>query len=197
LVDMYIIECCRNCPNSLLDLEYVAALVKEVFDAADFNLRQRERLQTDRPLHHQIFRVGIAGCPNSCSQPQIKDFGIQGQLIPQSAEGCVFCGKCVLACPDGAITMTDSGPDINRNMCLNCGICIRKCPSGALRAAGTGFRLLAGGKLGRRPRLATPEPDIADEYQVKEYLSQKLELLLQEGKPGERLGQLLEKINGA
>lgn len=195
--DMYAIERCRNCPNSLLDLEQTAALVKEVFDGTDFNRRQKERLQTDRPMHHQIFRVAIAGCPNSCSQPQIKDLGIQGQLIPRAGEGCTLCGECVQACPDGAVTLTENGPDINRDICLNCGICVSKCPSGALLAAETGFRLLAGGKLGRRPRLATPEPDMADERQVKEFLRRTLELLLQKGKPGERLGQLLDRINGA
>lgn len=191
---MYSIERCRNCPNSIIDLDAVEKLVKEVFESTAFNQKQKTRLQTDRPMHHQIFRVAIAGCPNSCSQPQIKDFGIQGQLVPSLAEGCILCGECARSCPDQAIELNESGPEINRGLCLNCGVCVRKCPVGALRGQKSGYRLLAGGKLGRRPRLATVGIELANEDRLKKYLSETLSLLINRGNPGERLGQLLARI---
>ncbi len=194
---MYTVERCRNCPNSIIDLDSTEKLVKEVFDSTSFNQKQQARLQTDRPMHHQVFRVAIAGCPNSCSQPQIKDFGIQGQLVPSLGEGCTLCGECARSCPDGAIDMKEKGPEINREICLNCGVCVRRCPVGALQGCKTGYRVLAGGKLGRRPRLATVEVDLADENRLREYLSETIVLLLDRGKPGERLGQLLDRIKGA
>ena len=37
--------------------------------------------------------------------------------------------------------------------CLFCSDCIKTCTTGTIKEAKTGFRVLAGGKLGRHPRL--------------------------------------------
>lgn len=191
--DLYVIERCRNCPNALIDLDSTESLVKGIFEGANFNSRQKKRLRSDRPMHHQVFRVSISGCPNSCSQPQIKDIGIQGQTVPSVGEGCSLCGECALACPDSSITMGQEVPLIDANKCLNCGVCIKVCPTGAMQGTFTGYRVLAGGKLGRQPRLASLQLKLADQEQLHKCLSDKLELLLTSGKPGERLGQLMER----
>lgn len=190
---LYAIERCRNCPNAVVDLERVAEIMQNIFDEVQFDQRQSARLQTDRPLHHQIFRAAIAGCPNSCSQPQIKDFGVQGQMVPAPGAGCSSCGICASACLDGCITLATDGPVIDRDHCLNCGVCIRQCPTGAMGVSGQGCRVLAGGKLGRRPRLATVHLELAGNEQLGECLREMLEMLFQQGSLGERLGELLER----
>lgn len=191
---LYVVERCRNCPRALIKLEETEKIMHEVFEQADFNRQMAARLQTGRPLHHQIFKAAIAGCPNSCSQPQIKDFGVQGQLVPTLGKGCNSCEACVDACPDQCIQMAGGIPVINCHDCLNCGVCIRACPTGAMQAAEQGYRVTVGGKLGRRPRLATVHLDLANEKQLTESLDQMLGLLLSDGLPGERLGQLLDRM---
>lgn len=57
--EIYKITRCRDCPNAVINMASVEEAIKN------------------------IFQVAIAGCPNSCSQPQIKDFGLQGQVIPE------------------------------------------------------------------------------------------------------------------
>ncbi|MCL6638724.1 MAG: 4Fe-4S binding protein [Firmicutes bacterium] len=191
---LYVVERCRNCPNAVIDLDRVEKIINEVFEESQFDQRQSTRLRGDKHLHHQIFRAAIAGCPNSCSQPQIKDFGVQGQMVPVAGRDCGLCGVCASACPDGCIELAEDGPVIDSKRCLNCGICIRSCPAGTMRAAGSGYRVLAGGKLGRRPRLATVCLELADGGRLRMVLQQLLEFYFREGAPGERLGQLLNRI---
>lgn len=191
---MYAVERCRNCPNAVIDVDRTEKLFNEVFDSTGFDSRQAARLKTDRPMRHQVFRAAVAGCPNSCSQPQIKDFGVQGQVAPELGEGCNLCGACAGICPDHCIEVTQDGPAIDKENCLNCGICVRNCSTGALRPGGIGYRVLAGGKLGRRPRLAGVQLTLAGEKQMQECLQQMLELFLEKGLPGERPGQLLERL---
>lgn len=53
---------------------------------------------------------------------------------------CEKCGRCVLACPNGAheIRRTESGyvHDIDRKKCLGCGRCVQNCVKDALEVAG-------------------------------------------------------------
>lgn len=197
MTDLYVLERCRNCPNAVIDLNRTEEIMRNVFKETEFNRRQSDRLQTGRPLHHQIFRAAVAGCPNSCSQPQIKDFGVQGQLVPLPGPGCSLCGLCADICPDGCITIDEreNAPLIDRKKCLNCGICIRNCPTGGMQESGQGYKILAGGKLGRNPRLATVHLELADEDKLAASLKEFIELLLVQGHPGERLGKILERIN--
>jgi len=145
-------------------------------------------------LHHQMFHMALAGCPNSCSQPQIKDFGVQGQARPIPSEGCDQCGLCIEACPEGAIAKGNEGVIIDRHKCLNCGICARACPTGAMRVDKTGYRVLIGGKLGRRPRLATEMLAMANKEEVAASLFRCVELFLTSARPGERFGSLVERV---
>ncbi|MCF8011327.1 MAG: 4Fe-4S binding protein [Clostridiales bacterium] len=159
-----------------------------------FNSRQVSRLNTAKPMHHQVFQISLSGCPNSCSQPQIKDFGVQGQVIPEVGEGCTQCGKCVESCKEGAINYQSGNIVIDYGVCLKCGQCINICPEGVMQAKERGFNVLAGGKLGRHPRLASRLSPMAGEDHVLEYLKSCVELLLKEGKPGKRLGSIMDRV---
>jgi Pyruvate/2-oxoacid:ferredoxin oxidoreductase delta subunit len=49
-------------------------------------------------------------------------------FIPKvNEESCSSCGRCVKACPIGAIEKTDSSVKINEDICLGCGVCVRSC----------------------------------------------------------------------
>ncbi|AEF95152.1 nitrite and sulphite reductase 4Fe-4S region [Desulfotomaculum nigrificans CO-1-SRB] len=192
--ELYQINKCWDCHNALVDMDEAAKRLHEIFQEIDFSRRQLARLGGVKPKSHNIFQVAIAGCPNSCCQPQIKDFALQGQAVPEIGAGCTMCGLCVAACPDDCIVLGEAGPIIDRQVCLNCGKCAAKCPTGAIKINKRGYRVIRGGKLGRRPQLAQEVCSLTNVRGAAALLRETLDLLLQQGKPGERLGSLLQRL---
>lgn len=188
------IERCRDCPNAVIDTAALESELNRIMEVGDFAARRRQALGTDRPTHHQVVRLSISGCPNSCSQPQIKDVGIQGQAVPEVGEGCALCGRCVEECPDGAITLTDSGPALDRDFCLNCGRCSGVCPAGVITISHRGYRVLVGGKLGRHPRLAETAVALGGKKDLRRVLAAIVELLTDSVHASQRLGSALEEL---
>lgn len=45
---------------------------------------------------------------------------------------CTRCRLCETLCPDGVITFTDTGLEIDYTYCKGCGICAYECPVDAI-----------------------------------------------------------------
>jgi dissimilatory sulfite reductase (desulfoviridin) alpha/beta subunit len=75
--------------------------------------------------------------------------------------------------------------------CLGCGRCVAACPTGALAAGERGFRVLLGGKLGRHPRLAHELPGIFDTARTIAILEACLTLYKSRSRHGERFAEIL------
>ncbi|MCW7754014.1 hypothetical protein OOT00_08445 [Desulfobotulus sp. H1] len=108
----YKVETCLasgGCPRRTGETETLAARL-------DFCLAQRDilsfltkRIRGSLRTHHE-FRVAIAGCPNGCTQPQIRDMGILALCRPRVADmDCSRCGHCIHACPDKALSLNTDG----------------------------------------------------------------------------------------
>ncbi len=173
---------CRGCHNTVIDPADVAKTIIDALESVEFEKRLAARLNKPRPLHHELMHLAIAGCPNGCTQPQIKDFAAVGQVVVDAGPGCTRCGACVKACPDDCISLGGDGPVLDRDLCLNCGLCQKACLEGVLTAAGRGCRVLAGGKLGRRPRLAATMVPVASREQVADSVRECAELFLARGR---------------
>ena len=146
-------------------------------------------------LARHAFRAAAAECPNACSQPQIKDFGVIQLSLPGKGEGvCNSCGLCVKACAEKGIVINAKGPSINFELCARCGACVKVCPAGALRTEKKGFSVYIGGRLGRHPRLGLKVLDMTDEEGVLLALRAVVRAYLREGRPGERFGDLAGRL---
>lgn len=80
--------------------------------------------------------VFLKGCPLACwwcHNPESR--GEQAQLV-ERAERCLRCGRCVEACPEGAVAPTASGTATDLQLCHENGRCAEVCPSGAREIAG-------------------------------------------------------------
>jgi dissimilatory sulfite reductase (desulfoviridin) alpha/beta subunit len=143
-------------------------------------------------FHHE-FRISISHCPNSCSQPQIKDLGIIAAIYPGTQETlCSGCMACVDICKEKAVTLSDAPfPLIDTRACLGCGACVRACPTGSIRPKEQGYRVQLGGRLGRHPRLGRELPRIFTEDQVIDIVRACLAYYKQHSRAGQRFSALL------
>jgi dissimilatory sulfite reductase (desulfoviridin) alpha/beta subunit len=147
----------------------------------------------DRIHAHQALRVGISACANACAKPQIKDFGLIASRRPRIIESaCMGCGLCQEACPDGAVSMQDGLARIDPGACLSCGRCEKACPEGAITALQEGYRVLVGGRLGRRPKLAAELPGLYGVEQALAVFEQMLLLIMGRYRPDRRYSELFQ-----
>jgi dissimilatory sulfite reductase (desulfoviridin) alpha/beta subunit len=182
-----------GCPYRAVACDSLMRQVEERLAEADL-LGFLKQTVGDQLKYHHEFRVSAAECPNACSQPQIRDMGIIGAVVPViTDEVCTGCAACVSVCPDSAVTIDhDRGiPVINSAACLMCGRCITACPAGTIRAGQKGFRVQLGGRLGRHPRLGMELPAILSEAQVLEVLDNALCFYKARSRKGARFSRLL------
>ncbi|QGG48690.1 4Fe-4S binding protein [Heliorestis convoluta] len=145
------IDTCRgnqNCSYAVLSAQELLLSLQEILE---------RRLEGHNvSSHHSMLRFSLSCCPNSCSQPQVRDFGLQGRQKPVITDHpCIHCQACVKACPEKYVHLLDQGPHFSEH-CLACGRCIEVCPTGTLEEGKSGWSLLVGGKLGRQPAFAIP-----------------------------------------
>ncbi len=193
------IEACfgaSGCKNRANGSEELAGELETMLLRRDIAGFLKERTNGEVKFHHEL-RVCFSDCPNACSRPQIADIGIIGAVRAGIIEDkCGGCGTCVEACTEGAIHM-DRGAAVARidaNSCVMCGKCIPECPSGAIEEAQKGWRILAGGKLGRHPQLGKEMEGIYSREEAIKLVERCLELYFAHSVGGERLGAVLNKI---
>lgn len=188
------IECCRakdGCPRALSNPKELIPHINEVLEKTNYAAKRQELLKDNFKNHH-IFKISLAGCPNCCSQPQIKDFGAYKLIFPQiSNEKCTLCKKCIKTCQENAIYCHNDKMIIDLNKCIGCSKCIEACAFEAISPHREHWRLIGGGKLGKRPQLAVNLANITNEEEIKPYLQDLLELHLQSKNPHTRLGDLV------
>jgi pyruvate formate lyase activating enzyme len=76
------------------------------------------------------------GCPLHCAwchNPESISMQLQTQWF---AVRCIGCHTCVEACPNGCISLSESGLVHEREHCEACGKCVEACPSGAREMVG-------------------------------------------------------------
>ncbi|WP_192868173.1 4Fe-4S binding protein [Calderihabitans maritimus] len=193
---MFTIETCRaaaSCTNACGDIKNLASTLEEILEAQKLGEILSRKIKGP-VLSHHIFKVSLSGCPNSCSQPQIKDFGVQARAYPLvTREECSQCGTCEAVCQERAVRVGDR-PEIKEELCLACGACARVCPTGTLSIGERAYTVLIGGKLGRHPQLAKVLLEKADAPAVERALKTTVELFVELAHGQEKLGALLNRI---
>ncbi|MDA8229254.1 MAG: 4Fe-4S binding protein [Desulfitobacterium hafniense] len=185
--------CSPNCPKAANDWSALSDKLHIILENYDFDTKIHQKSSSH---YHYLPKVAIAGCPNGCSQPKIKDFGILGYVRPQITDKlCLKCLACKRSCLEDAITLTETSIKIDGSKCLACGDCIRSCPAGTIKAGEKGWELRQGGRVGRHPRFAEPVGYSSKDKEVVEWVSRTLTDFLEKGKMGERLTHFLERTS--
>jgi dissimilatory sulfite reductase (desulfoviridin) alpha/beta subunit len=184
-----------GCPLSVIDDKKAAQIMLDIIEETKLKEDMAAKLAGKPILSHHKFKAAVAGCPNNCSEPQIKDFAIVGQRRPKvSNMPCSGCGLCLKACRERALKLENKQIEVIYENCLNCGLCIEACPKGVLVEEQAGYKITVGGRLGRHPRLAETLVELGNDKELRRVMTNCLELLKLKGRPGERLSHLVERI---
>lgn len=82
-------------------------------------------------------------------------------------------------------------PVLDSERCLACGRCVNACPEKALSVAADGWRIVIGGRLGRRPRLATELPGIHDTAAALAIVDRAVRWFMRDYRPRQRFADLV------
>lgn len=110
------------------------------------------------PQHYHL-KIAVSGCPNDCIKAHMHDIGIISQVVPEyDSERCIACEACLDNCRQfitNALSIENYSVKRDEKYCLGCGECILKCPQGAFSRGQALYRILIGGRTGKKnPRLA-------------------------------------------
>jgi len=187
------IEHCRsNCSKSACEWNGLLEALRSKL--VDLKINETLEQKFHPILHHHLPKIGLAGCPNGCSQPDIKDFSISGYVNPLITDApCLQCEVCVRSCLEGAISLQPKGISIDKDRCLSCGNCQRVCPSGTLTRGESGWILRLGGRVGRHPRFATFIGKVSTIDEVVQWVYKTILDYMENSEAQERLTHFLER----
>ena len=144
------------------------------------------------------FKIAVGGCPNNCVKPDLNDLGIVGQRVPMidysKCRGCKVC-QVEKNCPIQVAQMVDGKVSIDPNACNNCGRCKGRCPFGALEEYQEGYKILIGGRWGKKVAHGIPLTRIfTSEDEVMDVIEKAILLFRDEGISGERFADTVARL---
>lgn len=149
------------------------------------------------PLPHK-FKIAVGGCPNNCVKPDLNDLGVVGQRVPvPDIEKCRGCKKCQIEknCPIHAARLEDGRISIDPDACNHCGRCKGKCPFGAVEEYREGYKILIGGRWGKKTACGRPLPRLfTTEEEVMTVIDRAILLFREEGIAGERFADTVTRL---
>lgn len=109
---------------------------------------------------------------------------------------CRTCKKCssALGCPLG-VFKSDGKAHIDTENCNRCGRCIKACPFGAITSDGAAYRIYIGGRWGKRTAQGQPISKLfKSEVEVLDVVEKAIILFRDEGISGERFSDTINRL---
>lgn len=176
-----------TCQYGLIDTYALSGKIHERFYVGYHNM----------PLPHK-FKIAVGGCPNNCVKPDLNDLGVVGQRVPvPDTEKCRGCKKCQIEknCPIHAAKLEDGKISIDPDACNHCGRCKGKCPFGAVEEYREGYKILIGGRWGKKTACGRPLPRLfTTEEEVMTVIDRAILLFREEGIAGERFADTVTRL---
>ena len=176
-----------TCQYGLIDTYALSEKIHERFYVGYHNM----------PLPHK-FKIAVGGCPNNCVKPDLNDLGVVGQRVPvPDTEKCRGCKKCQIEknCPIHAAKLESGKISIDPDACNHCGRCKGKCPFGAVEEYREGYKILIGGRWGKKTACGRPLPRLfTTEEEVMAVIDRAILLFREEGIAGERFADTVARL---
>lgn len=176
-----------TCQYGLIDTFSLSEKIHEKFYVGYHNIA----------LPHK-FKIAVGGCPNNCAKPDLNDVGVIGQRVLKiDFEKCRGCGKCQIAlnCPVKAASVVDGKVFIDTENCNRCGRCLNKCPFKAFTEYEDGYKIYLGGRWGKKIARGIPVNHLfTSEEEVLDFIEKTLLFFKENGEPGERFADTVNRI---
>lgn len=176
-----------TCQYGLIDTYALSEKIHERFYVGYHNM----------PLPHK-FKIAVGGCPNNCVKPDLNDLGVVGQRVPvPDIEKCRGCKQCQIEknCPIHVAKLEDGKISIDPDACNHCGRCKGKCPFGAVEEYREGYKILIGGRWGKKTACGRPLPRLfPTEEEVMAVIDRAILLFREEGIAGERFADTVTRL---
>lgn len=176
-----------TCQYGLIDTYALSEKIHERFYVGYHNM----------PLPHK-FKIAVGGCPNNCVKPDLNDLGVVGQRVPvPDTEKCRGCKQCQIekSCPIHAAKLGSGKISIDPDACNHCGRCKGKCPFGAVEEYREGYKILIGGRWGKKTACGRPLPRLfTTEEEVMTVIDRAILLFREEGIAGERFADTVARL---
>lgn len=199
-IDLFNIELCTgessSCRNRIIELAPLKEeLAQKLRECKVSEIVADLHRDDERIMPHHRFTVSISGCPNGCTGPEAKPFGVHGVSRPMVTEAtCSECFICADRCLRGAIIIKDGGPVINRDLCDMCENCVKVCPTGTLVSEKKGYRIMVGGMVGRFHQFGTQLFLMADKSTLMAALEAGVKTLKDEAVGYENLTKVTNRV---
>lgn len=147
-------------------------------------------------------KVAVTGCPNDCIKAHMQDIGIIAGIVPEyDRKLCIACEACIDNCSarvTNALEIADYKIIRDEEYCLKCGECILKCPMGAMYRGEVLYRIIVGGRTGKKnPRLANTFIENANEEVVLGVCKRVYSFIyrnINRKLPKEHLGYIIDRV---
>jgi anaerobic sulfite reductase subunit C len=135
----------------------------------------------------------------------MQDIGIIGNVVPDYDEDkCIACEACVDNCRKkitNALSIDNCRITRDEDYCISCGECVLKCPSGAFSRKKKLYRIVVGGRTGKRnPRLANTFIENAEEHVILAMFRNiyaYIDTHIDRSKPKEHMGYIVDRTGFA
>lgn len=192
-----IIQCkARNaCPKMIATTGELADKIEKLLEAEQIDQYIKSKFGP-RVAKHNTIEIVFSGCPNGCSLPQIKDIAIMGRSkLELIKKHCTACQDCMAVCREGALSVVNGQPHLDQDKCIGCNDCLQVCPLGTIVEVSKGYRLLAGGRLGRHPHLAIEIEAFLTAEEVVPAVKKILDFYKKNSRSRERLADMIRRLN--
>lgn len=147
-------------------------------------------------------KVALTGCPNDCIKAHLHDIGIIAGIEPEyDQEKCIACEACLDNCRKrvtNALSIENYRIFRDEEYCIECGECILKCPTRAMSRGQQLYRIIVGGRTGKKnPRLANTFITYASEEVVLAVCKNVytfIDRCIDRELPKEHLGYIIDRL---
>ena len=175
----------RVCRFANCDAPLLARKIEELIYPNDYHLK-----------------VAVTACPNDCIKAHMQDIGIISGIVPDyDSERCILCEACIDNCRlrvTNALRLENYKIVRDEKYCIKCGECILKCPMGAFSRGESLYRIVVGGRTGKKnPRLANTFIEDASEEVVLAVCKKMYSFIhrnIDSKLPKEHLGYIIDRV---